>query len=1594
MDNIKNVTSDNKINLLSEKIIDLFSPKKLLAILIRNFYESIILRPTYTEEEVKLYFNIARTAFDFLENKNDHKPKVRIFNPNIAEYGFELDYTIIEILAESQPFMIDSISEELIADGFNIYRIIHSIIYVKRDEKGHLQDISLESRPLYSQEALLHFHISAIPDIEIVKPCEQNLLRIIHYIKLAVSDEEKMLAQQSNYIEGAKFPQNEIKVEINDFIQWSKENFILLGACNLEIKDDKFISSDKLGILSIEQNQNLLSELTDLSLKDDLEITNIEHYITIGRLSIKSLVHVRKNLSYIYFKEYDINGNLASIKLFVGIFTSGILYQNVQRIPLIRRKIEYVLGRANFALESSKRGEFKKVLEDLPREELFYINKDNLLNLTIQILGFIFEPKVKLCTFEDSSGHFINNLIFIPQEIFTADLAEKLNDFLKSVFGGVVEKSYHQLNNSYLKYFHIVLYTEDKHDKTTLNIEKVEKKLRLLTHRWLDDLYIALIHKHGNIKGRELYNKYKDAFPAAYRDRFTVDPSALKDLSFIEKAAIDEGTVFDLYKLKEDPEDIFRLKIYTNDKKIALYKIMPIIENLGFRALESYTYRITPSLTQALWVNDFYLSVSTSQIPKITDIKLNVQEALHRIYTGFMHDDGFNKLMITAAFNWQQVRMVRALIKYMKQVGLSYSQELIENCINSHTEVVTLIYQLYDTLFNPFNRDNVERKSQLLQGEIEGKLNSIASDVEDRILRDLYNTVRAILRTNHYQTINGKPKDYISFKFDSSRVPNLPEPKPFREIFFHSKKAKGIHLRGGSVARGGLRWSDRAEDFRTEILGLMKAQNTKNTVIVPVGSKGGFVLTNASNLLPNQLLEEAKECYQNYLRGLLDITDNIIDGRIVSPQDVIKLDNDDPYLVVAADKGTATFSDLANSVSKEYNFWLGDAFASGGSAGYDHKKIGITAKGGWISVCRHFHEISISIQEQYFTVVGIGDMSGDVFGNGMLLSDHIKLIAAFNHMHIFIDPNPDPEKSFAERLRLFTLSRSTWNDYDKALISMGGGVFERKAKYIDLSEEIRELFEIEETKLHPNELIKRILKSNYDLLWNGGIGTYIKSSTETNSDVGDKSNDSVRVDGNELRCKVIGEGGNLGCTQLGRIEYALNGGKLNTDFIDNSAGVDCSDHEVNIKIVFQKALESNKISLEERNKILAEMTEEVGKLVLEDNYQQTQAISIAISRVHSLLPLQSRLIDRLEEKGLLNRKIEFLPSKQELTRRLNDKVGLTRPELSVLLAYSKIDLYYQILNSTLPDDLYFEKYLISYFPENMRKDFMNEIKSHTLKREIIATVVTNKIINRMGMTYFNLVAEDTGLPACDIARAYIVANDTFRIDDLWRKIETLDNKVQAHVQMELFNEIIQFIQIITFWLLRNLPQPIRVNKDTNDLLSIINDIVANVENILTEDLAKTYHEKISKYTKAAVAGEVAKEIASLMVLESAFNIMLIQANTKVSPQQASIIYFLVGHRLKFNWLDKKLSEIEPSNFWERLSIKTLKEDLSDKQRNITIDIIRAFGFTTKSVDQWGKNNSKHLERYDQLLFNLVNFEHVDLSMIIVAIKRLEFLTVK
>ncbi|HET7587818.1 MAG TPA: NAD-glutamate dehydrogenase, partial [Gammaproteobacteria bacterium] len=1305
--------------------------------------------------------------------------------------------------------------------------------------------------------------------------------------------------------------------------------------------------------------------------KDVRHRARARELLIITKANSIATVHRPGYMDYIGVKRFNKAGEVIGEQRFLGLFTSTAYSLTPRNVPLLRHKVDTVLRRSGLPSSSHGGKALLHILETFPRDELFQSTVDELYDTATGVLALQERQRVKLFIRRDAFGRFYSCLVYVPRDRYNTRVRERIQDVLREHLNGQSVESAVQLSESKLARAHIIVRTTPwRFPKFELS--EIEQQLKLTVRSWEDQLRDALTAKFGEERGLKLFHRYGEYFHASYQE--DVKPkAAVYDVEQIDGLTDDESLRMSLYRPTFNPKSLLRFKLFRREQPISISTALPMLENLGMNVISERPYQMELADGTLVWIQDFEMIYARHADINPDDVKGIFQDAFARIWSGETENDGFNKLVLGAELTWRETTVLRAYCKYLLQTGAPFSQAYMEQTLAAHADIARLMIELFDIRFDPAGvaRSRDERASKCLEA-LRAKLDSVSSLDDDRILRNFISVIDATLRTNYFQFDGNKqPKPYISFKFDPTRIPELPLPRPMFEIFVYSSRFEAVHLRGGKVARGGIRWSDRREDFRTEILGLMKAQMVKNTVIVPVGSKGGFVVKHPPQGGDrDRLMREVIACYQNFMRGMLDLTDNLIDGKVKPPRDVVRHDPDDPYLVVAADKGTASFSDIANGIAAEYNYWLGDAFASGGSAGYDHKKMGITARGGWESVKRHFREVGTDIQTTDFTVVGIGDMAGDVFGNGMLLSRHIRLIAAFNHMHIFLDPTPDAESSFKERERLFNLPRSTWEDYNTDLISNGGGIYPRSAKQIPLSAEIRAALDIDAESLTPQELIRAILKAPVDLLWNGGIGTYVKSTGESSADVGDRANDGLRINGKDLRCRVVGEGGNLGMTQLGRIEYALTGGRLNTDFVDNSAGVDCSDHEVNIKILLNMALADKNFSVEQRNALLASMTDEVAELVLRNNYLQSQAITVAESQAPQRIDEHAYLMRLLERADALDRSLEYLPSEEELANRRAASKGLTRPELAVLLAYSKITIYTALVDSDVPEDSYLGEELEEYFPTPLREDYRGLMKQHRLRREIIATATTNSIVNRMGPTFAHRMQEETGADASAVARAYTIARETYGMRDIWAAIEALDNKVPASVQTAMIIRTTRLLRHATRWLLDYMRSRLDIAAQVAELQPGIATLMEAVHTVLPEHDLEKFNKARDKFLVVDVPQPLARKIAALDPLYAGMDIVEVAANSGFDVETVARAYYQLGARLSIDWLHEQVQNLQAQGHWQAVARGSLREDLYTQQRQLAAQILQDCGKAEgieNCVEKWLVSHDTMVEHTQRVI---------------------------
>ncbi|MEV0233149.1 NAD-glutamate dehydrogenase [Nonomuraea sp. NPDC050786] len=1580
---------------------------------LRVYYRHVAPEDLLDRNPVDVY-GPAMSQRQLAEVRPQGRAVVRAYTPTLEENGWDPGHSVVEVVTDDMPFLVDSVTMELDRHDLGIHLVVHPQMRVRRDMTGRMLGRGQEDvTGQIMVESWMHIEIDRQADPEALGRLEADLQRVLTDVRHAVEDFRKMRAlavQTAEDLSMSPPPLEPAEVEDSlDLLRWLADgHFTFLGyrEYRLEHTDEgealRALPGAALGIL---RDDKVGSDSFSALPAEVRAKARDKQLLIITKANSRATVHRATYLDYIGVKLFSPEGEVIGERRFLGLFTHVAYNESISRIPVLRRKLADVLERAGLAPDSHDGKDLIEILETFPRDELFQTSVDQLLPIALGVLRLRERKQVKLFLRRDDYGRYISCLIYLPRDRYTTKVRLKMQEVLLKALGGRSLDYSAMIGESVLARLHVVVRGErgKQLPPPGVDVEELEARLAALTRSWEDDLAAALGEMTSEEEAPGLIRRYASAFPEGYKVDFP-PKVAVVDLRRLEElvaAGDDEEVGINLYEPYDATEGERRLKIYKVGSPISLSQALPLIQRLGVEVVDERPYEIdrdNDPNTKNAWIYDFGLRYTPSDEVDKNDFKRLFQDGLTALWKGQVQADNLNSLILSAGLTWEQVEILRVYAKYLRQAGGTFSQSYMERVLAGNVRLARLLVRLFEARLDPRRSEDVRVDlAEALHEEILGALDEVASLDEDRILRAYLEMILATLRTNYFQTVDGRRKPYISLKFDPQAISVLPLPRPKYEIFVYSPRVEGVHLRFGKVARGGLRWSDRMEDFRTEILGLVKAQMVKNTVIVPTGSKGGFVVkkppTSGSR---EDMLAEGVACYRTFISGLLDVTDNLQDGKVVPPPDVVRHDGDDTYLVVAADKGTATFSDIANSVAKEYGFWLGDAFASGGSIGYDHKVMGITARGAWESVKYHFRTMGVDVQTTDFTVAGIGDMSGDVFGNGMLLSRHIRLVAAFDHRHIFIDPSPDAARSFEERQRLFQLPRSSWEDYDAKLISQGGGVFPRTAKSIHITPQMHAALGIPAgvNSLTPNDLISAILRAPVDLLWNGGIGTYVKASSESHADVGDKANDALRVNAGELRCKVIGEGGNLGFTQLARIEFALNGGLVNTDFIDNSAGVDTSDHEVNIKILLDQVVRDGELTDKQRNQVFTSMTDEVAELVLRDNYAQNVVLAATRSQAVEMLHIHARYLRRLERDGLVNRELEFLPSDKTLAERRQARLGLTAPEFSVLLAYTKLVADAELLGSDLPDDPYLASWLVSYFPSALRERFRPYMDNHPLRREIITTCVVNELVNSMGTTFMYRFGEETGASTPDIVRAYLVAREVFDLASFHRAVESLDNKVGTEVQIAMLLEARKLAERGTRWLLGNRRPPLDLAGSVSFFVKGVNGLLSHIPKLLTGPDLAAYEERRDSFVARGVPTELAERVAAMVPAYSMLDLIEVASVTGRPVNEVAEVYFDLADRLQLARLRERVIALPRDNRWNSMARSALRDDLYAAHASLTRDVLAHStpGLSPEErLARWSEANSAAVSRARQTLSEIWESDHFDLATLSVALRAIRTL---
>ncbi|SFB79522.1 NAD-glutamate dehydrogenase [Streptomyces aidingensis] len=1599
-----------------------------------------------------------------------HRPQgtanVRVYTPTVDEMGWASSHTVVEVITDDMPFLVDSVTNELSRQDRGIHLVIHPQMIVRRDVTGRLLQVLDAGRdpdspaantyhpgdlpPDALTESWIHVEIDRETDRADLKQIEADLRRVLSDVRESVEDWEKMRDRAVRIAESLPAeptgPVGEHEIEeARELLRWlATDHFTFLGYREYRLtrvdgaEQDTLsaIPGTGLGILRSDPVHHLDTR-SEAGTPEDTAATEGStgappapaggpgrptsaafsrlsprarakarepRLLILTKANSRATVHRRSYLDYIGVKTFDEQGNVVGERRFLGLFSSTAYTESVRRVPVVRRKVAEVLAAAGFSPDSHSGRDLLQILETYPRDELFQTPVAALRSIAMAVLHLQERRRLRLFLRQDDWGRYYSALVYLPRDRYTTTVRLRLIDILREELRGTSVDFSAWNTESVLSRLHFVIRVApgtELAELTETDVDRIESRLAEASRSWTDGFGDALLAELGEEHAAELGRRFHNAFPEGYKADFP-PRAAVADLQHLTDLRPQEGRDFalSLYEPVGAGRGERRFKIYRIGEPVSLSAVLPVLQCLGVEVVDERPYELRPAEGGTAWIYDFGLRVPDHFAERLApDARERFQEAFTAVWTGRAENDNLNALVLAANLTWRQVTVLRAYAKYLWQAGARFARETMEETLLRNVHTTRLLVSLFEARLGPERQKAGRELTDGLLEELDGALDQVSHLDEDRILRAFRTVIRATLRCNHFQTgPDGEPRPCLAMKLDPQAMPDLPEPRPAYEIWVYSPRLEGVHLRFGKVARGGLRWSDRREDFRTEILGLVKAQEVKNTVIVPVGAKGGFVAKRLPDPAQDRdaWLAEGIACYRTFISGLLDLTDNMVAGKVVPPRDVVRHDGDDPYLVVAADKGTATFSDIANGVADEYRFWLGDAFASGGSAGYDHKGMGITARGAWESVKRHFRELGHDTQAQEFTVAGIGDMSGDVFGNGMLLSEHIRLVAAFDHRHIFLDPDPDPAVSWAERRRLFELPRSSWADYNPELISAGGGVHPRSAKSIPLTPQVRAALGIEDGTgaMTPAELMRAVLRAPVDLLWNGGIGTYVKSSAETHHDVGDRANDAIRVDGRELRAKVVGEGGNLGMTQLGRIEFTRHGGRCNTDAIDNSAGVDTSDHEVNIKILLNAAVANGDLTVKQRNKLLAGMTDEVAALVLRTNYAQNVVLANSVATAAGLLPAHQRMIRRLEHTGRLDRKLEFLPDDEEIADRRHAGQGLTQPELAVLLAYAKLVATEELLATDLPDDPYVRRMLEVYFPAALRERFPERIDGHALRREIVTTVLVNDTVNVGGPSFVHRMQEESGASTEEIVRAHTAARAIFNLHQIWDTAERLDNQVPAEVLTRIRLHSRRMVERGTRWLLNNRPQPLRMGETIEFFSEQLGRVWQELPKLLRGRDLETHAATHDELVSIGVPADLAQQVAGFNAVFPALDVVAVADRTGSELLDVARVYYLLADQLGISQLQDRITRLPRADRWQSMARTAIREDLYAAQQLITADVLAAGGRgdgPEEKVEAWARRNHSVLVRARATLAEIQGSDTFDLANLSVAMRTMRTL---
>ena len=1572
---------------------------------------------------------VALAQARFAADRPQGRALVRVRPAGTGE-AFDPGRCVVDIITDDMPFLIDSVTTELSRHGLDSYHLIHPQLLVRRDVAGALREVAgpLDrpgTGPDETAESWTHIEIDGQAAAGVAAALEADLHRVLHDVRVAVEDYPRMQAVAVQLADRLAAEGPGSPAETVALLRWlADHHFTFLGYREYNLVDGPdgmallAVPGTGLGILRHDRHgSNSFAALPS----EVRARARDPQRLVLTKANSRSTVHRPSYLDYIAIKRVDEAGQVSGEFRFLGLYTSSAYHESITRVPVLRRKLANVLEAAGLAADSHDGQDVIEILEGYPREELFQISAEELLPITLGVLALRERRQTRLFLRRDVYGRYMSCLVYLPRDRYTTAVRLRAQEILRQAFHGVAVEYSATVGDSALARLHVVVRAEPGQRLPDVDPAALEAKLAAAVRSWDEDLAADARRALGEEQARAVLAICPDAIPETYKADVPA-AYAVSDLArVLGLLQAGQNVAFDLWEaegfsggvpvVEAGPEHrprVWRLTIYRTGAPITLTEVLPRLQHMGVEVVDEHPYEFAgPGVAQPFWIYDFGLRRRRSGGGDAPHgplhpgpVKALFEDALGALWRGQIEDDGFNALVLNAHLSWRQIMVLRGYAKYLRQAGTRFSQDYIERVLCSNTTVTRLLVRLFESRFDPVRQGGQTERSEAITEEIRGELDDVAILDHDRVLRGYLGLILATLRTNYFAAATGREPvagpPYLVVKLDAAAVPDLPAPRPKFELFVYSPRLEAVHLRFAAVARGGLRWSDRTEDFRTEILGLAKAQEVKNSVIVPSGAKGGFVCKR----LPDPADREAHQaevlaCYRTFISGMLEVTDNLHDGRVVPPPGVVRYDGDDPYLVVAADKGTATFSDTANEIAQGYGYWLGDAFASGGSEGYDHKKMAITARGAWESVKFHFATLGIDTGQADFTVAGIGDMSGDVFGNGMLLSRHIKLVAAFDHRHVFVDPDPDPAASFAERQRLFGLPRSSWADYDPALISAGGGIWPRTAKSVPVSPQVSEVLGLDAGvhALSPDQLISAVLAAPVDLLWNGGVGTYVKATTQSHADAGDRANDAVRVDATQVRAKVIAEGGNLGVTQAARIEYALAGGLINTDFIDNSAGVDTSDHEVNIKILLAGQVSRGELAPADRNELLQEMTDEVAALVLPDNYHQNRALASSRAQAPEMLHVHSRMMRKMVRDGRLRRKLEVLPGDKEIAERRSAGLGLTVPEFAVLLAHVKIAAEQETLASALPDDPYLASVLTRYFPAPLRDAFASQMPAHPLRREIITTAVVNDMVDRSGTTFLFRMNEETGASIPDITCAFLVVRDVYGMPDFWARVEALDGQVEVPTQLALLLEGHKLAERATRWLLHNRRPPFDIQQTIDFFAGGVRTVSSGLPKLLTGRDRSTYTDRLESFAARGVPDELAEQVAAMVPAYSAFDMVEIATGTGRGIEETAEVYFDLAERLQITRLRDRITALPRDDRWNTMARAALRDDVYAAHAAITRDVLQLTGpgSPEERLAVWVARNDSAVQRCAQTLTELWESDRFTVAMLSVAVRAIRTL---